>query len=266
MLSIALIGCGAIGESLLKSIRYDNHLQVAAIVVSKRSIDRVARLAETLAPGASVTENIPDSGINLVVEAAGHHAIEAHVLPALKRGISAVIASVGALAMDDLAPRLETAATSGRSQVHLIAGAVGAIDAIAAAKIGGLDKVLYTGKKPALAWQGTPAELQFNLATLTEATVVFEGSARDAAQRFPKNANVAATIALASLGLDATTVRLIADPKVSTNIHTIDASGAFGELNLTLHNRPLSDNPKTSALTVYSMVRTLQNLSGTLVI
>lgn len=266
MLRIALIGCGAIGESLLKSIRYDNHLRVAAIIVSRRSIERVARLAETLAPGASVTDNIPDSGIDLVVEAAGHHAIEVHVLPFLKRGISAVIASVGALAMDDLATRLEAAATNGGSQVHLVAGAVGAIDAIAAAKIGGLDKVLYTGKKPALAWQGTPAELEADLATLTEATVVFEGSARDAAQRFTKNANVAATIALAGLGLDATTVRLIADPKASTNIHAIDASGAFGQLSLTLSNRPLDDNPKTSALTVYSMVRTLQNLTGTLVI
>jgi len=266
MLSIALIGCGAIGESLLKSIRYDSHLRVTAIVVSARSIDRVARLAETLAPGTSVTENIPDSGIDLVVEAAGHHAIEAHVLPALKRGISAVIASVGALAMNDLASRLETAATNGKSQVHLIAGAVGAIDAIAAAKIGGLDKVLYTGKKPALAWQGTPAEQEFNLTALTKATVVFDGSARDAAQRFPKNANVAATIALAGLGMDATAVRLIADPQASTNIHTIDVSGAFGQLHLTVMNRPLSDNPKTSALTVYSMVRTLQNLTGRLVI
>lgn len=38
--------------------------------------------------------------------------------------------------------------------------------------------------------------------------------------------------------------------------------GAFGRLDLTLENEPLAANPKTSALTVYSIVRAIHNTFG----
>lgn len=259
VLKIALVGCGAIGTAVLELLRADAGLRVAAIVVPRAALAGARAVAQRLAPSAEVVEAVPVQGIDLLLEAAGHAALEDHVLPTLRRGVPCIVASVGALSAPGLPEALEAAAAEGGTQVQLIAGAIGGIDALAAARIGGLASVRYTGRKPPLAWAGTPAEQGRQLDALSEATVIFEGSAREAARLFPKNANVAATVSLAGLGLDETQVRLIADPGVSENLHTVEAEGAFGSFELTMRNKPLAANPKTSALTVYSAVRALRN-------
>ena len=256
-LRLALVGCGAIGSALLELIHGDPDLHVAAIVLPHGAQPCAA--AVRLAPQAVQLEVVPAEGIDLVVEAAGHAAIEQQVLPALRRGTPCIVASVGALSAPGLAERLEAAAREGATQVQLIAGAIGAIDALSAARLGGLETVRYTGRKPPHAWIGTPAEKTVELASLREAAVIFEGSAREAAAQYPKNANVAATVSLAGLGLDSTRVRLIVDPAVTENIHTVEAEGAFGSFELTMRNKALASNPKTSALTVYSAARAVRN-------
>lgn len=257
-MKIALIGCGAIGTAMLELVHQDAGLDVAAIVVPEFATEAAQAVVQRLGLSAQVLAAVPAEGIDLVVEAAGHTAIEEHVLPALRRGTPAIVASMGALSAPGLLEQLEACAREGKTQIQLIAGAIGAIDALAAARIGGLDSVRYTGRKPPHAWTGTPAEEGRDLAALSTETVIFEGTARDAARLFPKNANVAATVSLAGLGLDQTTVRLIADPGVTENVHQVEAAGAFGRFELTMRNQALAANPKTSALTVYSAVRALR--------
>ena len=243
-LRIAMIGGGAIATSVMAMLADD-----ARIVFDPHI---VTRHAPPLDPGAHPR---PD----LVVECAGHGAIRQHVLAALAAGIDALVVSIGALSDAALAQALEEAARAGGAQVHLLAGAIGGIDALSAARLGGLDEVVYRGSKPPLAWRGTPAEQDFDLAAIDAATTIFSGTAREAAARFPKNANVAATVALAGLGLDATRVTLVADPRGAGNLHRIDAKGAFGRMTLELQGEPLAANPKTSALTVLSIVRAIKN-------
>ncbi|WP_077002489.1 aspartate dehydrogenase [Variovorax sp. KK3] len=266
MLRVALIGCGAIGSSVIELLKGDASLAVVAVVVPAEGVAAAQAQLQKLAPGVQAVANVPASGVDLVVETAGHAAIEEHVLAALRRGTPCVVASVGALSAQGLAESLEVAAITGKTQVQLIAGAIGAIDALAAARIGGLDNVRYTGRKPPRAWKGTPAEQGRDLDALRGECVIFEGSAREAATLYPKNANVAATVSIAGLGLDRTQVRLIADPSIDENVHTVEAEGAFGSFELSMRNKPLAANPKTSALTVYSAVRALRNRAAALAI
>lgn len=257
---IAVVGCGAIGRATLALLRDDPRLDVVRVVVPERSVAAVAGAARSLAPNARVgcTIDLGDSPVDLVVECAGHAALARHVVPALAAGVPAIVASIGALHDDALAARLEDAARAGGTRVTPIAGAVGAIDALAAARIGGLDVVAYVGRKPPAGWRGTEAERVCDLDAIVAPTVLFEGSAREAARRYPKNANVAATVSLAGVGLDATRVTLVADPGVTRNVHRIVAEGAFGRLDATVENAPLPDNPRTSALTVWSLVRAIR--------
>ena len=262
MLDVVLIGYGAIGQAICRRLQGSALVQVTHVVVRGQ---RVAEVQAQLAGGIRAVSEVP-AGTKLVLECAGHEALVAHVLGALAGGTECAVMSVGALAEAGLPEKLADAAGRGGTQVHLLAGAIGGIDALAAARQAGMTEVTYTGRKPPLGWKGSTAESVVELASLTKAAVIFEGSAREAATLYPKNANVAATVSLASLGLDATRVRLIADPAVSENIHEIMARGEFGEMNVTMRGKPLADNPKTSALTVLSALRFLNNRAANLTI
>lgn len=267
MIRIAMIGCGAIGAGVLELLKGDLDLAVGWVVLPPGDHASACNSATRDAPQARVVHSIAgEEGVDLLVECAGHHAIEQHVIPALQRGIPCLVASVGALSAPGMAQRLEQAAQQGGTQVQLLSGAIGGIDALAAARIGGLDSVVYTGRKPPHAWKGTPAERDCDLDALTEARCIFEGNAEQAAQLYPKNANVAATLSFAGIGLQRTRVQLFADPGVTENVHHVEARGAFGSLELTLRGKPLAANPKTSALTVYSIVRALANRGRALAI
>jgi aspartate dehydrogenase len=263
---IAMIGCGAIGTAVLKSLRQSSIARVTDVIVRAGSMEGERERIRSFAPDAHVSSSIPFEAVDLILEVAGHSAVETHVLPALRAGVPAIIVSVGSLSSNDLAIRLEEAAQAGNTQIELIAGAIGALDALSAASIGGLGDVRYTARKPPSAWLGTPAELVCDLQTLQQRHVIFDGSARDAASRYPKNANVAAAISLAGVGLDRTRVELIADPEAPGNVHHLHARGEFGTLDLMMQNNPLADNPKTSALTVFSAVRAILRRTQSIVI
>ena len=58
-----------------------------------------------------------------------------------------------------------------------------------------------------------------------ERTVLYEGPVRGLCELFPRNFNSHAAVALASLGLDDTESKLVADPSADSADHVITASG-----------------------------------------
>jgi aspartate dehydrogenase len=129
-----------------------------------------------------------------------------------------------------------------------------------------LQSVTYIGRKPPGSWKGSPAETRLDLDNLGAGSEThFDGTARDAATEYPKNANVAAAVALAGIGFDKTQVKLIADADVTENIHEITAIGDFGSFSFQIRGHSLPDNPKSSALAAMSVVSALEQESQKIV-
>jgi len=262
--TVALVGFGGIARTVVEAFGQEGRSGRLGPVLVRPA--RAADVAEAgLAPVTTV-EDLIAARPGIVAECAGQAAV-AEVGPAvLEAGIDLAVISIGALADPRLADRLTGAAVAGGAQVILPAGAIGAVDALAAMRLAGLARVTYRSRKPPAAWKGSPAEDLANLEALAEATVLFRGTAREAATRFPKNANVAATVALAGTGLDATQVELVADPAAAGNTHEIEAESAAGRFRLEIQGRPSPTNPATSALTGWSLARALLNRSARIVL
>ena len=134
--------------------------------------------------------------------------------------------------------------------MHLPSGAIGGLDVVKAAAHSGITEVKLLTRKP-------PDSLG---AGAENVTTVFEGIAEEAVRVLPKNINIAATLAMAGIGGKETKVKVISDPRIKRIIHRLTVRGKFGRMTLTLYNEPHPDNPKTSALAVYSAIATLQQL------
>jgi len=275
MKRLGVIGCGGIADVVLTTLAKELSApldQLSLLVPAQFAaqaqalIDRVGgKLAQKRSVHTDVAGLLADKP-DVVAECASHVAVRDYGEAILKSGCDLVVISIGSLSDEGLYGRLVAAAKSGGARLVLPAGAIGGIDALVAARLSGLERVVYTGRKPPKAWKGTPAETLLALDTLKEPAVFFEGSARKAAADYPFNANVAATLAVAGIGLDNTQVRLVADPGIARNVHEFTVSSACGDFTMKLEGRPSPANPKTSLLAGYSVARELINRASPMVI
>lgn len=268
-LKIGLIGWGAIARALAGHLARHlageaNHARIVAVAVRDTTRERPA-----LPPGARLLRDpaeLAECGAALVIEAAGRDSVAPWGRAALATGADFAVSSVSAFADAALLRELTRQAQAHGPKLLLPPGALGGIDALRAARHMGLAEVEHRIVKPARAWRGTEAEALCQLDTLTAPCTFFIGNALQAASRFPQNANVAMTTALAGLGPEHTRIALVADPQARLNRHEIIAAGDFGTMALRFENAPLPENPKSSAMTALSLMRLVENHSQALVI
>lgn len=169
----------------------------------------------------------------LCIEAAGQPAVLEHGKRCLGLGRDFMVTSIGALTDAALYDELAAVAQASGSRLILCTGSMPGVDWMGAAAMAGCGAVSVTQTKPPKAWLGTPAEAENpDLLELTELRTLFEGSAREAASLYPKNANVTAMLALATAGLDATVAKLVADPAASGNLVHLSFEGPAGKISV----------------------------------
>jgi aspartate dehydrogenase len=268
LMRVGLIGCGAIGKSIVERLRLEpsESFTIAALFVRAKQIADARALCARPASELLITADWPEflaAGLDLVVEAAGQHAVVDHAQAVLEHGCDLQVLSIGALASPDLRTRLTLAARATGRSICVPAGALAGFDGLLALRRFGLESVTYTSTKPPEAWRGTIAERNFRLDDLWKSQILFRGSAMEAALSYPQNANLAAAVALAGVGFEATRVELIADPAATGNTGRVQAAGHGTRLDLTLTCQSFGDNPKTSQITAVSVLSSIENSLAT---
>lgn len=236
------------GTSIAKGLAQMPDVKLAIFDVDLR---RSRALAQATGAAAPDVLDLAVQEAQLVIEAASQEALRQLAPRALGRGLPLIALSVGALGDAAFYDEVVKLARERGGRLHVPSGALGSLDVIRAALEGGLDEVtLVTAKPPA----------GFGLTDVREPRVLYEGPAREAVKLYPKNVNVAAALALAGLGFERTRVRIVADPSLRVNTHTVVAKGAFGELTCRVENRPSPDNPASSHLASLSALALVRRL------
>jgi aspartate dehydrogenase len=238
---VGIIGCGAIGTIIAEAFER-RILACDELVLYDYDLERAEKLKSQLRFHARVVLSLDEMlklKPSVVVEAASQKAARDYVGKIVAAGVDVIVMSTGAL----LGLNLPV------GRVHAPSGAIGGLDALGAAALAGVDEVVLTTRK-------NPKSLDVNFAA---ETIVYEGDAEEAARRFPREMNVAATLAL-TVKPTRVRVRVVSDPLVHRNTHEISVKWRFGEIFLRFANDPHPDNPRTSALAAWSAISLLRKL------
>ena len=239
---VGILGMGVIGKHIAEEILEDPTLEIS-FVFDKDEISGKFTKYEIRR-----FEDFDRTETDLVIEAAGHEAVKEYAVRILEK-TNLLIMSAGALADVELEEQIKIASRRNGTKFYVAPGAIIGIDGIGTVHDQLESVELITRKNPKSLGREDTAE-----------TIVFEGTAREACPQFPRNVNVAATLAIYGVGFDKTKVKIISDPNAQSNTHTINAQGSFGEFEVKVQATP-SANLRTSGLattSAFEMIKKIQ--------
>jgi aspartate dehydrogenase len=190
---VGLIGCGSIGRPVARALRAGKAPAYSLAGVLARTARQLDGFPVTADPEAFLA-----GGYDLIIEAGGPHAFRALVPAALQR---AEVWAVSPLPLGDIGLERELrriAAATGHP-LRIAPGALAGFDGLATAMAGGLERL--------------DVFIDLGAGDNAEPELLFEGSARAVALRYPEGVNVVVAAALAGPGLDDTHVRVTRPPR-----------------------------------------------------
>ena len=263
---VAVAGYGAIGKVLARRL-VDGIAGFELSAIGARDPARTrAMVDETLRRPVPVVPSAELAGkADVLLECVPTPAFRSVVEPALKAGMT-VISVSGAALLDNM--DLVEVARAGKGRIILATGAIVGLDAIRAARVGRIDSVTMVTRKPpkSLATAKDVVERKKDLYKLQEPELLFKGTAREGARRFPANVNVAVAIALAGAGPDRTMLEIWTDPAVERNTHRVIVEADTARIEVAIANVPSDENPGTGRITALSMIAALERLESPLVV
>ncbi len=254
-----MVGCGTIATLIVKAVKSGkiNPKIVALYDKNRHKSEELGKL--TNAEVCNSVDELVTKDLDIVIECASVKAVDETVSKALRNGKNVIVMSVGAFADKNLFLKLYNLAKENNRKIYIPSGAIAGIDAIKASSLGTIEEVILTTTKPVEGLKDALKNLGMDACTISKPTTVFEGDVFEAIKEFPQNINVSVVLSLASK--IPAKVKIIADPSAVSNKHEIMVKGSIGIIKTTVENKPCNDNPKTSALAAYSVIRVIKDLS-----
>lgn len=263
---VALLGGGTIARLVLQQVHGGGLPGIEIVAIAGRNgSSRGAGLGREFGvPYVTGRAALLSTRPVTIVEAASHEAVREHLVALLGAGVNVIVLSAGALVDDSLRLAAEGAAKRTGALLYVPSGGIGGLDALKTACLAGVDEASIEVAKPPAAWKGIRyvEARNIDLERLDRAITLFEGPAREGVPHFPQNVNIAAVLSLAGIGWDRTRLKVVADPALTLNTHTIRVNGRAGTFTVVLENVPAPDNPKTSWLACYSVLAALRSLES----
>lgn len=256
---IGILGCGAIGSRIAKSIRCElkNVCHLSGLYDIEQ--DKAKQLGKELKLRNVVKSSLFDliKNCDCMIEAVSASETRPMIRQALEAKKHVLAMSVGKLL--DSQDLFSLAHQKGCSLL-IPSGALAGIDAVKAASLIGIKEITLTTRKPPRGFKDNPylRRKGINLSEIKKETVLFEGNVERAVKFFPQNINVAATLALASSAKSKLFIRILTSPQYTMNSHEVELIGDFGRIVTRTDNVVCPDNPKTSYLAVLSGIQTLK--------
>lgn len=254
---VGIAGLGAIGSAVARALvqGIDGYELVAAA-----NLTPVDEFDIPLMNFSKLSETC-----DLVIECLPPHAVPLLAREVFSCGKDFILISACALLIH---PEILTQHKLSDGRIIVPSGALAGIDAVLGLSQMGIESAKIATTKPPKGYMGAPyiEQKKIDLTSISEKQLLFSGNALEAAQGFPANVNVAATLSFAGIGPEKTQVEIWADPDAAGNAHEITVTSAFSTLTARIENKPDPSNPKTSLLAAQSIIAVLKGMSGKFVV
>lgn len=256
---VGLIGSGSLGSIIANSILKDLTEDYELIGILSSKIENAKKLARGNSKAYSDLDEMIDDKPDYIIEAATVDVVKDCSIKILDNGINLIILSTGAFADNVFYNEVEKIAKKRNCRVHLASGAVGGFDVLNSAVLMGDSSVKIITDKSPNSLNGAPF---LNGRKLSEENVeeIFNGTAKEAIEAFPKNINVAVATGLVSVGVNNTNVVIRSVPGMLNNSHNIILEGDSVKVSVKIDSTPSIDNPKSSSLAAWSVISLLKRL------
>jgi len=261
--SLAIIGCGKlshiVADAWITGLLPDYHITGAysrTHKTTRRFVDKLNdQVPQTKAIACNSMEELLDLEADFIVEAAAPVVVKEWAIPALQRGSSLVLLSIGALADEAFYDEVKKTASENGRRIHLVSGSIGGFDVLRTISLMEKAKVSFHTEKGPDSLKDTAVyreDLQ------AEKQVVCEGNAAEAIALFPTKVNVAVAASLATNGPENIDVSITSTPGYTGDRHKISVKSEQIDALIDIYS-------KTSEIAGWSVVHTLRNITSPIV-